>query len=160
MKQSLVKLTGEPKPRLTQGWFELPRHQICIFVTVTHKKKLLEGANTSFHPRRSQGHPRPGDLYLDVNKVCAGIIVSASSVCILTGTPVGGEAKQSRQVVSRKLKDVFCPDWAWIYMARLQNEDVFGLSEYFPGHRVLLGVFSPKEEITTSNVWKIKPEKL
>lgn len=45
-------------------------------------------------------------------------------------------------------------------MAGLQNEEVFGLSEYFPGHRVLLGVFCPKEEITSSNVWKIKPENL
>jgi len=45
-------------------------------------------------------------------------------------------------------------------MARLRNEEVFGLPEYSPGHRVLLGVFCPKEEITSSNVWKIEPANL
>lgn len=34
---------------------------------------------------------------------------------------------------------------------------VFGLLECFPGHWVLLGVFCPKEETTSSNVWEIKP---
>lgn len=106
-----------PNPGLPRGDLGCLGFISSLLLTITHKKRVFEGAMhlSTLADKAGTDHGVIPDqaiciFMLDVNEVCAGMLHLHPVSHFNWDTSGRGRKKKNRQMVFRRLKDMFCPD--------------------------------------------------